>query len=147
MPGTLIEFVGWWFFAAVAAETVAVFVEQAGSSRSPEEDGPKRGAMAALAFLLSLLTPGLLLAHGFLATHGQDQTLRVIAMALPVAAVLVGALLGAIFGAVVKGAAPLMRKLALPLDIVAFAVTVYAARASIQTLLGAAQTGGVIVTP
>jgi hypothetical protein len=146
MLGGLINIVGVWFFVAVALETLAVFVEQAGSTRAPEEDAPKRGATAALAFLLSLLTPGLLLAHGFLATHGQDETLRVIAMGLPVAAVLVGALVGAIFSAVAKDAATIMRKLALPLDVVAFAVTVYATLSSILILIGAAESGGVIVT-
>ena len=111
MFANLIEIVGVWFLIACAIEALAVFVEQAGAARSPdEEDGKKRGASALLAFLLSLLTPGLLLAHGFLATHEQ-QELRIIAMGLPVAAVLAGALLGAIFGAVARGAAPAMRKM------------------------------------
>ncbi len=147
MFASLIQIVGLWFLVACALEALAVFVEQAGSARSPdEEDGHKRGASALLAFLLSLLTPGLLLAHGFLATHGQDQTIRVLAMALPIGAVLLGALFGAIFGAVAKGAAPTMRKLALPLDLVAFGVAVFATLASIQLLISAAQNGGVITT-
>jgi hypothetical protein len=147
MFANLIQIVGLWFLVACALEAVAVFVEQAGAARSPdEEDGKKRGASALLAFLLSLLTPGLLLAHGFLSTHEQEQTLRVIAMGLPIAAVLLGALLGAIFGAVARGTAPAMRKLALPLDLVAFAVAIFATLASIQVLIGAAQNGGVITT-
>lgn len=146
MFANLIQIVGLWFVVACALEAVAVFVEQAGSARSPdEEDGRKRGASALIAFLLSLLTPGLLIAHGILTTHDEDQTLRVIAMGLPVAAVLLGALLGAIFGAVARGAAPAMRKLALPLDLVAFAAALYATLASIQVLIGAVQNGGVIV--
>ena len=40
--------------------------------------------------------------------------------------------------------APLMRKLALPLDVVAFTVTIYATLATIQVLIQAAQNGGVI---
>lgn len=144
---SLIGIVGIWFFAAVAAEALAVFVEQAGAARSPEEEGPKNGATALLALVLTLLTPGLLLAHGFLATHEQDQTLRVIAMGAPIAAVLLGSLLGAIFGALARPAAPAMRALALPLDLAAFAVTVYATLPSIRLLLEAAQTGGVIATP
>lgn len=146
MFANLIQIVGVWFLVACALEALAVFAEQAGAARSPdEEDGKQRGASALLAFLLSLLTPGLLIAHGFLSTHGQDQ-LRVIAMALPIAAVLLGALLGAIFGAVARGAAPAMRRLALPLDLVAFVVTIFATLAGIQVLLGAAQDGGVIYT-
>lgn len=146
MFASLVQIAGLWFLVACALEALAVFVEQAGSVRSPdEEDDRKRSASALLAFVLSLLTPGLLLAHGFLTTNGQDQTLRVIAMGLPIAAVLLGALLGAIFGAVAKGLAPAMRKIALPLDLVAFGVAVFAALTSIQTLIGAAQNGGVIV--
>jgi hypothetical protein len=147
MLGTLIETVGLWFFVAVAAEALAVFVEQAGAARSPDDDAPKHGASALLALILSLLTPGLLLAHGFLATHGQDQTLRILAMAAPVAAVLVGALVGAIFGAIAKGATSTMRTLALPLDLAAFAVAIFATLPSIRVLIEAAQNGGVIVAP
>ena len=147
MFADLIQVVGLWFVVACACEALAVFVEQAGAARSPDEDdGRKQSASALIGFLLSLLTPGLLLAHGFLATHAQEQTLRVVAMGLPVAAVLLGALLGAVFGAVARGAAPLMRKLALPLDVVAFGVAIYATLASIQVLIGAAQNGGVIVS-
>lgn len=146
MFANLIQVVGLWFVVAVAIEALAVFVEQAGAARSPDEDAPKHGAAALLTLLLSLLTPGLLLAHGFLTTHGQDQTLRLIAMGAPIAAVLLGALLGAIAGAVAKGAAPAMRKLALPLDLAAFTVAVFATLTSIQTLIAAAQNGGVIFT-
>lgn len=147
MFANLINVVGLWFVIACALEALAVFVEQAGAVRSPdEEDGRKQSASALIAFLLSLLTPGLLLAHGFLATHEQDQTLRALAMGLPVVAVLLGALLGAIFGAMARGAAPLLRKLALPLDLAAFGVAIYASLSSIQQLIGAAQNGGVIMT-
>lgn len=148
MLGPLIQAVGLWFFVAVALETLAVFAEQWGAARSPDEEKPKHNALALLAFVLTLLTPGLLLAHGYISTQGGDQTLFMIAVAAPVAAVLVGALLGAIMGAAVKGAAPLMRKLALPLDIVAFAVTIYATAVTIQILIQATQNGGVVyVTP
>jgi hypothetical protein len=145
MFADLIQIVGLWFLVAIALETLAIFVEQAGSARSPEDETKRHGAVTLIAFLLSLITPGLLLAHGFLATTGQDQTLRVIAMGAPVAAVLLGSLAGAIFGAIAKGAAPVMRKLALPLDLAAFAVAIYATLASIRILIGAAQNGGVIV--
>jgi hypothetical protein len=137
MLGTLIQTVGLWFLVAVALEAAAVFVEQWGSARSPDEEAPQHNTLALLAFVLTLLTPGLLLAHGFLATHDVDQTIRVLAMSAPVAAILLGALLGAIIGAAARGAAPLMRKLALPLDLVAFLVTVFAALSSIQLLIGA----------
>jgi hypothetical protein len=145
MFASLLQIAGLWFVVAIALEALALFVEQAGAARSPEDDEPRHRAASLIAFLLSLGTPGLLIAHGFLSTHGHDQ-LRVIAMALPIAAVLLGALLGAIFGAVARGAAPAMRKLALPLDLVAFVVTIFATLASIQVLLGAAQDGGVIYT-
>lgn len=148
MLGSLIQAVGLWFFVAVALETLAVFAEQWGAARSPDEEKPKHNALALLAFVLTLLTPGLLLAHGYISTQGKDQALLVLAIGAPIAAVLIGALLGAIMGAAVRGAAPLMRKLALPLDIVAFAATIYAALATIQKLILAAQNGGVVyVTP
>ncbi len=144
MLDLLIQTVGPMFFVAVALETVSVLAEQWGAARSPDEDTPKHNALALLALVLTILTPGLLLAHGYVSSHAQDQTLVVIAVGSPIAAVLVGALLGAILGAAVKGAAPLMRKLALPLDIAAFAVTIYAALATIQTLIQATQNGGFV---
>ena len=147
MLETLIQTVGPWFLVAVALEAAAVFVEQCGAARSPDEEPPKHNALALLALVLTLVTPGLLLAHGFLATHDADQTIRVLAMSAPVAAILFGALLGAIVGAVARSAAPTMRKLALPLDLVAFLVTVFAALSSIRMLIEAAQNGGVIVAP
>lgn len=147
MLETLIQTVGLSFLVAVALEAAAVFIEQWGSARSPDEEPPRHNALALLALMLTLLTPGLLLAHGFLAAHDADQTIRVLAMIAPVAAILLGALLGAIVGAAARGAAPLMRRLALPLDLVAFLVTVFAALSSIQLLIAAAQNGGAIATP
>lgn len=144
MLEALIQVVGPMFLVAVGLEMVSVLAEQWGAARSPDEEAPKHNALALLALLLTIVTPGLLLAHGYIATHTQDQTLLVIAVGLPVAAVLVGALLGAILGAAVKGATPLMRRLALPLDIAAFAVTIYATLASIEVLVQAAQNGGAV---
>jgi hypothetical protein len=143
MFADLIQIAGLWFLAAIALEALAIFVEQAGAARSPEDDHRRHRAVSLLAFLLALGTPSLLIAHGFFATQAQDQTLRAIAMGAPIAAVLLGSLLGAIFGAVAKGAASTMRKLALPLDLAAFALAIYATLPSIRTLIGAAQNGGV----
>ncbi|MGE0742218.1 MAG: hypothetical protein AB7O98_12835 [Hyphomonadaceae bacterium] len=145
MFAQLIEAAGVWFLVAAAAELVAVLVEQAAAARSPEEEAPRRGGpSAALLAVSALLAPGLLLAHGFLATHGGDTMLRAVAVGTPIAAMIVGALLGGILGAVAKGAAPLMRRLALPLGLIALAVTIFATWPSIQTLITAAQNGGVI---
>ena len=104
-------------------------------------------AHALLTLLLTLTTPGLLLAHAFLVTHELDPTLRILAMAAPIGAVLLGSLLGAMFGAAANGAASAMRTLALPLELAAFALTIFATLASLRILLAAAQNGGVIVTP
>ena len=125
-------------------EQLGSLVEQWGAARSPEEETPKHNALALLALVLTIVTPGLLLAHGFISTRTQDQSLLVFGVGLPIAAVLIGALLGAILGAVARGAAPMMRKLALPFDIVAFAATIYATLATIQALIQAMQTGGVV---
>ncbi|MCX7358904.1 MAG: hypothetical protein NT015_12290 [Alphaproteobacteria bacterium] len=144
MLEALIQIVGPMFLLAIALEMISVMVEQWGAARSPDEEAPKHNALALLALVLTILTPGLLLAHGYVLTHGRDQTLLVIALGLPIAAVLIGALLGAILGAALNGAAPVMRKLALPLDIAAFGVTIYATLATIQALVQAAQNGGVV---
>lgn len=138
MLANLIQIVGPWFLVAIVLETLSVFVEQGGAARSPEDDTPRHRALSLLAFALSIGTPSLLIAHGYLATQNQDQTLRVIAMGAPIAAVLIGALLGAIVGSAAKGAAPVLRKLALPLDLLAFGVTIYTVLASIQTIIAAA---------
>lgn len=147
MFASVIQTAGLWFLVAVALEAIAVFVGQAGAARSPDEEAPPRKAGALLALVLSTVTPGLLLTHAFLTTHGGDPMLGIWAMGAPIAAVLGGALLGAILGAATRSAAPTMRKLALPLDLIAFAVTIFAALPSIQTLIAAAQNGGVIGVP
>jgi hypothetical protein len=139
MLGTLIQIVGPWFLLAVALEALAVLVEQWGSARSPDEEPRKHNALALLALVLTILTPGLLIAHGVIATRGADQSLMVLAIGAPIAAVLLGALAGAIVGAAARGAAPLMRKLALPLDLLAFAVTIFAVLTSIQAMIQAVQ--------
>jgi hypothetical protein len=145
MFADLIKIVGVWFLIACVAEALAVFVEQAGAARSPDDETKRGSGVALLSFVASLLTPGLLLAHGFLATHGAEQSLRVLAMGAPIAAVLLGALVGAIAGALLRAAAPAMRTLALPLDLAALAVAIYATLPSIRILLGAMQNGGVIL--
>jgi hypothetical protein len=75
MLSSLIQVMGPWFLAAIALEAVAVFAEQWGAVRSPDEEVRKHGALALLALVLSLLTPGLLLAHGYITTRTQEQTL------------------------------------------------------------------------
>lgn len=142
----LMEAVGVLFLAAVALEFVAVFAEQAGAARSPDDEPVKRGPAAALLALSALLTPGLLLAHGFLSTHDSDSGLRIWAMGAPVAAMIGGALIGAAAGAVAPAAAPFMRRASLVLGLTALAVTIGATWPSIQVLIEAAQNGGVILT-
>ncbi len=142
MPEELIATAGLWFFAACAAAFAAVFVEQAGAARSPEEDGERKGGAAALMLMLaSLLTPGLLLLHGFFLTAAVDTLQRIWIMAAPVAAILLGSIFGAILGALARGAAPTMRKLALPLAFAALALTLYAASPSIVALANSLQDG------
>jgi len=141
MPEQLIATAGIWFFVACAAAFASVFVEQAGAPRAPEEDGERKGAAALLLMLASLLTPGLLLLHGFHVTAGADTLVRIWLMAAPVAAVLLGSLLGAIAGAIARGAAPTMRKLAAPLAVAALALTLYAASPSLVALVNGLQDG------
>jgi hypothetical protein len=140
MPEQLIATAGAWFFAACAAQFVAVIIEQAGAARSPEEDGDRKRAVMQTLVLVSFVTIGLLLLHGFFLT-AADATARTLVMAAPIAAMLLGSLLGAILGALVRGAAPAMRKLALPVALVALAVTLYAALPTIVALAHALQSG------
>jgi len=141
MLADLIQTAGLWFVVGCALEAVATFVEQAAAARSPEEDAPRRGFAALAVLAVTTLTPGLLFAHGFLSTHGADTTLRIWAMAAPAVAMIGGSLLGGMLGAMAPGAAPFMRRLALPAGIAALVVTVYATLPSITTLVGAARTG------
>lgn len=134
MPEQLIATAGLWYFAACVAVFVAMFVEQAGAARSPEEDSErKRGAMLAL-MLATFATVGLLLLHGYFLTTAADEALRFEIVAAPIAATMPGSLFGAIFGAAARGAAPTMRKLALPFVLVALALTLYAALPTIVAL-------------
>lgn len=141
MPEELIATAGLWFFAACAAELAAVFTEQAGAARSPEEDGERNGAVALMMTLASLLTPGLLLVHGFFLTAAVDTLLRIWIMAAPISAILLGSIMGAIFGAFARDAAPVMRKLAMPLGLIALAVTLFATSPSVVALLNGLQDG------
>jgi hypothetical protein len=140
----LIATAGIWFLAACALEALATFVEVAGAARSPEEEAPRRGVAALAVLAVTMLTPGLLLAHGFLSTHGAEPMLRVWALGAPAAALVGGAILGGVFGAVARPAAALMRKLALPFGVAALAVTIYATLPSIVLLTEAARSGGII---
>jgi ABC-type thiamin/hydroxymethylpyrimidine transport system permease subunit len=141
MPEQLIATTGVWYFAACVVAFAAVFVEQAGAARSPEEDAERRGAAGLMLMLASLLTPGLLLLHGFFLTAAVDTLLRIWIMATPVAAILLGSIFGAVFGAVARGAAPTMRKLALPLGLAALALTLFATSPSIVALANGVQDG------
>lgn len=146
MPEQLIAAAGIWYFAACAAAFAAVFVEQAGAARSPEEDGETKSAAKLMLMLASLLTPGLLLVHGFFLTAATDAPLRIWIMGAPIAAVLLGSLFGAILGAVARGAAPAMRRVALPLGLAALALTLFATSPSIVALVNGVQ-GGVLELP
>jgi hypothetical protein len=142
MPEPLIATAGIWFFAACAAAFASVFVEQAGAARSPEDEGERKGgAVALMLMLVSLLTPGLLLLHGFFLTAAVDTLLRIWIMAAPVSAILLGSIFGAILGAVARGTAPAMRKLALPFGLAALALTLFATSPSIVALVNGLQDG------
>lgn len=137
----LIGIAGIWFLAACAAEFAAVFAEQAGAVRSPDEDSERKSALTLMLMLASLLTPGLLLLHAFFLTAAVDPTIRIWLMAAPVAAMLGGSLLGAILGAIARSAAPAMRKIGLVLGIVALALTLFATSPSIVALANGLQDG------
>jgi hypothetical protein len=141
MPAQLIATAGVWYFAACAIAFGSVFVEQAGAARSPEDDGERKGAAALMLMLASLLTPGLLLLHGFFLTAAVDSLLRIWIMAAPVAAIVLGSMFGAILGAVARNAVPAMRKLALPLGLAALALTLFATSPSIVALVNGLQDG------
>jgi hypothetical protein len=142
MPEQLIAIAGLWFFVACIAAFTSVFVEQAGAARAPDEEGErKHGAIALMLMLISLLTPGLLLLHGFFLTAAVDTLLRIWIMAAPIAAILVGSILGAVLGAVARNTAPVMRKLALPLGLAALALTLFATSPSIVALVNGLQDG------
>jgi hypothetical protein len=141
MPEQLIATAGVWFFAACAADFVAMFVEHAGAPRSPEEDAERKRAALLALMLASLATTALLILQGFFLTTTAETLLRAAIVAAPIAAMLLGSLLGAVAGAVVRSAAPTMRTLALPLVLVAFALTLYAASPSIVALANSIQHG------
>lgn len=147
MFASLIDIAGVWFLAACAVELIAVFTEQAAAARSPEEEKPRGGFGAFVLGVAALLTPGLLLMHGYFVTEGGETYLRVLAIGAPIAAVVAGSLIGAIFGAMARGAAPAMRMIAPWLAVAALVLTLYATMASIAALVAALQNGGVLILP
>lgn len=130
----LIATAGVWFFAACGAVFAAMFVEQAGAARSPEEDSERKRSATLVLMLASLLAPGLLLLHSFYLTT-DDPSPGAALMVAAIAATLLGSMTGAIFGALARGAAPIMRNLALPLVLIALALAIYAALPSIVALV------------
>jgi hypothetical protein len=137
MLDSILGVLGLGYAAALVLLAVTVFTEQAGAARSPEEDeGRHRGSAIAL-WAANVLTPLLLLAHAFTATSAHED-MRLEAMIAPVLALLGGALIGAIFGAMAPGASPLMRRVMLPLALIALAAALYAAWPSAREILGMA---------
>lgn len=134
---------GLWFAIAIAVQAVSALFEQAGAARSPDEERPHGPAVFFMG-ASALLTPGILLAHAYMSTHDVEPTIRIVALGSVIAAVLGASLIGAVLGAVAKGAAPVMRMIALPLSVAALALAIYAALPTIQLLIQAAQNGGVI---
>lgn len=147
MVASLIDVAGLAFLIAVGIEALAVFVDQLGAVRSPEEDEPRLGAIAAILAVAAIITPGLLILHGFLSTAQAQQQVRVVAMAAPIAAVIGGALFGAIVGVFFRGAAPSIRKAAPVFAAGALVAAAIAALPSMGQLIEAVQNGGVITTP
>jgi hypothetical protein len=148
MFASLVATAGLWFVVACAFQAVAVFVEQAGAARSPEDDKPHAGFAGFVAGAAALLAPGLLLMHGYFVTEGAaDPTMRMLALGAPIAACIAGALVGAIFGAIASGATPFMRMIAPWFAMLGLMVAAYAAMASISALVAATQNGGVLVLP
>jgi hypothetical protein len=148
MFASLVATAGLWFVIACAFQILAVFVEQAGAARSPEEDKPHAGFGAFAVGVAALLAPGLLLMHGYFVTEGAaDPSLRMLALGAPLAVVILGALLGAIFGAIAPGTASVTRAAAPWFAVVGLVLAAYAAMASIAALIAAIQNGGVLVLP
>ena len=102
MFASLIQIVGLWFLVASRSKRRRCLSSKRAQRVRPTTKPRRTARSRCIAFLLTLLTPGLLLAHGFLADAGRDQTIRVIAMGVPIAAILLGALFGAIFGAAAR---------------------------------------------
>lgn len=129
-----ISLVGVWFFAALAAETLAAFVSQAGAARSPDDEAP-RSWLGRAHVLVGLLSPALLIAHAWLASAGADDGVRGLLVGAPITATIFGALLGSIFGAIAPGAAPTMRRIALIVALISLALAMLASYPSLRSLI------------
>lgn len=147
MLASLIDVAGLAFIIAVGVEALAVFVEQLGAVRSPDDDEPRRGAITAVLAMAAIVTPGLLVAHGFLSTAQAQEHIRVIATASPVVAIIGGALLGAIIGQFLRGAGVAIRRIAPAFSVAALIAAAIAALPSASQLIEAAQNGGAIGAP
>ncbi len=149
----LIQALGIWFMVAVALEFAACYSEQMAAAYKPPEGEEKRGeGFGAFALMVvTTLTPAMLFVHAFFTTAGsgdamQWSQIRIWALALIVAAILVGAIAGRLVGTAWQGAARVMRVLALPLGLAAFAFAIYATRPALEALI-AVLSGEVIVLP
>jgi hypothetical protein len=146
----LIQTVGLWFLIAVALEFVASYSEQMGAAYKPPEEEKRGEGFGEFALMLvTTLTPGLLFVHAFLATAGEGLmqwgAVRLWAIGLIVAAMLVGAIAGRLVGGAWPGAARVMRTLALPLGLVAFVFALYATWPSLLTLIALLSGDGIVL--
>ncbi|MEQ1617517.1 MAG: hypothetical protein ABL883_04130 [Terricaulis sp.] len=149
----LIQAVGTWFLVAVALEFTACYSEQMAAAWKPLEGEEKRGeGFGAFALMVvTTLTPAMLFVHAFFTTASNFDALlwsqvRIWALALIVAAILVGAIAGRLLGSAWQGGARIARVLALPLGLAAFVFTIYATRPALEALVDALS-GEVIALP
>lgn len=147
MVETIAALTGVWFLIAVAAEFAAVAVEQAGAPRAPSEEPARPGFPGMVLALASLLTPGVLLIHAFVVTASAGDGVRMAAMALPVAAMILGAIVGAVAGLAARPARVMLRMAAIVFALGALILALAASWPSLRIVVDAAQNGWVIEAP
>lgn len=143
----LISTSGAWFLVAVGATFLAALVDQAGAPRSPTEEPLRPGLGMLLLALGSLLTPGMLLVHAHLTSLGAAPPTRVVLLALPIGAVILGAIIGGLLGMATRPARIIMRMASVVFSLGALIVTVFATLPSLETAWRAAQNNWTIEAP
>jgi hypothetical protein len=136
------------FQAAVALEAFALLADTAGNQRGGEgEEHPLRPPINSLLLgAASLITPGVLMIYAWFALIGHGFQTRVSAVAIIIAAMIVGSILG--WGIGRMGPARLFRLASVPLGLAACALALYVAMPKLAEIVDALREGrAVIMTP
>lgn len=143
----LTPLVGTFFLIATGAQALGVYVEQAGAAvRFARDQKPPESLGSFALMVVTTMSPALLLLHAYFMTVPAPGQPRVLAISLVIASVIVGAIVGRLVGMAWQSGARFMRGAALPINIAALVLAIYATRPTLTGLYDLFTTGHMRLT-